>query len=214
MLSVQCFIHNSSEWKSNSYVVHDNFRNCIIIDPSDYEEIIRFINESELSLKGIFLTHGHFDHIKGLGKIMEEFNSCLFINKNDCNLLNDTFLNCSLFLNEHVVIKCNNKKIIYLSNNEEIFCLNEKMICYSTPGHTLGSMCFLFKESKLLFTGDTLFKGTIGRVDLPSSDENSMKKSIELIKNIDGDYKIYPGHGQFTTLKIEKGNNPYLIERK
>lgn len=214
MLSIQCFVHNSSEWKSNSYVVYDNFRNCIIIDPSDYEEIALFINKNELSLKGIFLTHGHFDHIKGLEKIMEEFNSCLFINKNDYSLLNDTFLNCSLFLNEHVVIKCNNKKIIYLSNNEEIFCLNEKMICYSTPGHTLGSMCFLFKESKLLFTGDTLFKGTIGRVDLPSSDENSMKKSIELIKNIDGDYKIYPGHGQFTTLKIEKGNNPYLMERK
>lgn len=209
MMNIISFISNDKkELSSNSYIAIDNHHNCVVIDPShDNDSLINYILKNELSCKGILLTHGHFDHIRGVDRIINKFHCDLFCDQNEVELLNDDYLNCSKLCNECVKIHTSAKE---LYDGEVLKLLDEDIVVIETPFHTLGSICFYFKDSKILISGDTLFKGFVGRSDLPSSAPRFFKTSIEKLLKLPDDVKIYPGHGKDSTIGFERKYNPFI----
>ena len=186
----------------------DQNKSCIVIDPSkDDDGIIRYINKNNLNLKGVLLTHGHFDHFRGLERLLKEFNANFYMGFEEVGFLTSPYLNCSFFVNNQIIF---NEKPITVSDKEILKILSEEIYCIHTPFHTIGSYCYYFKNSKLLFSGDFIFKGSVGRSDLPTGNAKLFAQSIQKIINLDENTKIYPGHGGITSIKIEKETNPYL----
>ena len=193
---------------ANTYVVYDEDNNCIIIDPSkDNDEIINRLNKDELTPKAILLTHGHFDHIRGVKRLIDKYNIPLFIGFEEADFLDNPSLNCSHFMSEDYVLEV---KPITISDGEVLKILKEDILCIHTPFHTVGSYCFYLEKDHILFSGDTVFKDSVGRWDLPTGTHKTIKASIEKISKLPDDTKIYAGHGPSTSIKSEKENNPFF----
>lgn len=193
---------------SNTYVLIDDNDDCLVIDPGrEYNGIINFIKKNNYHLKGILLTHGHYDHIRGVDLLFNEFKCPIFIGFDEVDLIMDPYQNCSLMLGNSY--SCS-KELTTVSDKEILKLLNEDILCISTPFHTRGSICYYLPNSKILLTGDFLFKGSVGRSDLPTGSPKTFSSSINKILSLPEDTKIYPGHGPSTTLKMEKMTNPFL----
>ncbi len=209
MIKVEKFLYNDfDDLNANTYVAYDDKNNAIVIDPSvDNDSISGFINRHNLTLKAILLTHGHFDHIRGVDRLVKEFKAPLYIHFDEEDYLKDSYLNCSHFEGEFIV----ESTPITVSDNEILKIFDEDDIkVIHTPFHTRGSVCYYFINNKLLFSGDTLFKMSVGRDDLPGAIPSKRRESLEKIKTLPIETKIYPGHGPNTVLKTEIEFNHFL----
>ena len=187
---------------ANTYVVIDSRNRCVIIDPSkDNDSIINYVVKNDLTPVGILLTHGHIDHFRGAYRLISRFNTPLYISFDDALFLGDSYLNCSKMMGAETTLDV---KPIELIDGEVIKLLDEDIVALATPYHTIGSMCFHLKESKVLFTGDSLFLGTIGRSDLPTGNRKQIFTSLAKIFSLDLSTECYPGHGLRTVLKNEE----------
>ena len=184
------------DYQSNCYIVY-NEETSFVIDPGDDFKLIDYILKREkLSPSAILLTHGHFDHIGAVKLLKEKYDCEVYMNTNDNHLL--SFMRVSDFNIDFDLKKSKNISI----GNIDVECIN-------TPGHSKGSMCY--KIGSLLFTGDTLFKGSIGRCDLPGGSETAMLNTLsEIISAMDNNLTVLPGHGEKTTIGTEKAMNYYL----
>ena len=207
MIKVVPFIYDDpDELCANTYLVYDENKNCIVIDPSvPTKKLGDFILKNKYKLKGIVLTHTHFDHIKGVDILANRFKCKLFVGLDDIIGLTDIDYNASKMLNINV-----EAEPYPIADKEELFLLNEKFEVIHTPFHSMGSICLYFKESKIIFTGDTLFKHGIGRSDLESSNRRLIRSSLDKLKSLPDDVKVYPGHGEFTTIGDEKSVNLFI----
>ena len=178
---------------------------CILIDPaSKPEKMIEILGDRKLL--AILLTHGHFDHIKAVDDLSKKYNCPVYLQKEDKELVTDR--NQGNMFNQPIIATVSVKTIDILEGITEIGPFKFETIY--TPGHTKGSVCYKF--DKELFTGDTLFKGSAGRTDLPGGSDKDLKSSLRIIKELKDDLNIYPGHEDTsTTLEYEKQNNPYLM---
>ncbi|MCR5462509.1 MAG: MBL fold metallo-hydrolase [bacterium] len=194
----------------NVYLIIDDSK-CFIVDPGgNYSEIEKTIKELDLEVLGILLTHAHVDHTFLIGK----FNCPIYLHEKEVEILK--YSNLSLYDSFSLDMPFNYLKLDLrkVKNNDEIF-LNDKIIkVLHTPGHTKGSVCYLYENK--LFSGDTLFKESCGRCDLPTGSEVDMAKSlVYLIDNLDDSVKVYPGHDDSSTIKHEKKfNAPYKYYKK
>lgn len=208
---IKIFNFNESiEFSANSYLVYNKSNECVLIDcGSTLNTIIRFISSNSLKLKALLLTHGHFDHIRGIPNLIKHFGYFdIYISKYDEELLKEPGLNCSKFNCENVKLDI---KVKTLNNLEELnFGDNLKFEVIETPFHTDGSVCYLDKMENALFSGDTLFKNSIGRYDLVTSNQSLVYDSLEKLKYLNENLVVYPGHGEITTLKDELKNNVFL----
>ena len=177
--------------QENCYIVSYG-SNCVIIDPGD--ESKRIIEETaQLDVKGILITHGHYDHTN------------VYATEDAKDMMLDWDENLSVMLGGEKYIV---DDVIAI---EDSITLGEMYFgIYKTPGHAKGSCLYYYAKEDALFTGDTLFKGGCGRVDFPTGDKFSLLKSLSRIKNLDLDAYVYPGHGPESTLSFEKKNNPFL----
>lgn len=195
---------------TNSYIVATNENNAVLIDaPADADYIMEQLNFYSVTLKKIFLTHGHFDHIGAVSDLVEKTGCEVYIDIFDKNKLTDneaTLVN--LFrIRGHKAYE----GAVNVFTEEDILKLDElEFDVLETPGHTSGSVCFICGDC--MFSGDTLFAKSIGRTDMLDGDYNAMKKSLKKIADLGGDLKVYPGHMYTTTLKEERRFNPYLRE--
>lgn len=185
----------------NTYVVSKNGF-CLVIDPgADLNKINEYLNSKNLKTKAILLTHGHYDHI-GVAKELSLIENCnIYASLYDKEIIEDAEKNGSLKFNKKEITLDN---AVYFSE-EVILKIGEfEVEVIFLPGHTPGSVGYIIGDA--IFTGDTLFKGTCGRVDLYGGDKVSMKKSLKYLFTLDNLFKVFPGHGEVTTLGEEKNN--------
>lgn len=184
--------------QANCYLVMEN-HHAILIDPADMYPNLEFIlKENECTLEAIVLTHAHFDHISGIDKIVDAFHCDVYLNPGEFDFLQDPDLNSSSAFYMDVTCNAKCKPILEGKNTIAGFDI-EAMYC---PGHSVGST--VLKIEDCLFTGDVLFQGSIGRMDLATGSVSSMKQSLKKLAQLDKDYKVYPGHGPSTSLSQEK----------
>ena len=166
------FDDDYEEFSSNTYVVGTKGENCVIIDfGTTKRNIYSFISDNFSSVDAVLITHGHFDHIRGINKFLSIYlNVPVYIDINDKELLTDPKLNCSCDFSEKVLIDL--KNINYFRNGDILKFKDLEFEIVETPYHTDGSVCILNYANKAVFTGDSLFKGTIGRSDLRTSNRN------------------------------------------
>ena len=203
-MEIKSFIYNNPfELCANTYLIIDDVNNCFVVDPGKkYNGIKDYLKENNLKPLGILLTHGHFDHISGIDILVSEFSIPVYIHPNDEKYLSFTNLNCSDRFSKMDFIS--NIKPHLIKEGDIIKGLSENIDIIETPFHTQGSVCFYLKDSKLLFSGDSLFKQGYGRTDLPGGNASQMKLSLKKIFSLPEDVKVYPGHGEETTIKDEK----------
>ena len=183
---------------SNCYIVH-NGNEAFVVDPSISEKkIIKALDERNLKLKGILLTHGHFDHIWRAQELRNETGAPLYVHEFDDEMLIDADKNAyrTFTGNEFTIEKAD-----ALLHEGDVLCLgNEKITVLHTPGHTKGSVCYDTGDS--LLSGDTIFAEGFGRCDLHGGDMNALKLSIQRLSEIAKNENrwLYSGHGERSTL--------------
>jgi glyoxylase-like metal-dependent hydrolase (beta-lactamase superfamily II) len=192
--------------ESNCFILYNEFtKACIIIDAGeDAQAVIDKITTLDLKPELLINTHGHFDHILADDIIREKYNIPLAIHELDAQMLSDPYKNASVMTDNEVKIK-QPEILLKESEYKASFC-NYSVI--HTPGHTEGSICILV--DKYLFSGDTLFAGSIGRTDFFGGSMAMMKKSLEKLKKLDKGIEVFSGHGTFTTIGTELAHNIYL----
>jgi glyoxylase-like metal-dependent hydrolase (beta-lactamase superfamily II) len=189
MLSTNCYVASCHDTKE-----------AVIIDPGiDYEseaqQIIEYIEQAQLKIKYIINTHGHSDHIKGDILFQEKYDAPICIHKLDAYFLEGLPL-------------ANAPQHVLLDEGMFIMFGNETLQVLHTPGHSHGCICLL--ADNLIFTGDTLFAGGIGRTDFPEGSITEMTKSLQRLENLPDVLLVYPGHGEMTMIGEEKRVNPFL----
>jgi len=192
---------------TNAYVIWDDATDdAAIIDPGgDAKALIRSLTELKAQPMLIINTHGHWDHIGANKPLLKHYGLDIAIHAEDAPSLSDSQRNIShLFACDGDGGKA--KRLLHEGDIIELGALKIEVL--HTPGHTQGGICL--KLDKLLFTGDTLFKLSIGRTDLPDGDYESICQSLKRITMLPDDILVLPGHGQISTLGYEKAYNPYL----
>ena len=193
--------------KTNCYVLINNNNDAIIIDPGYYDSMLTdWLNSHNITPKIILLTHCHFDHILGIKMFP---NIPIYVNENDLELLLDDNKNAAKLFDLSVDYSKNN--IVSFKDDFKIPCDFVDIKTIHTPGHTKGSTTYLAFE-KILFTGDAIFAGTVGRSDLWGGSEQETKETVKKICGLKENYSIYPGHGITSTLNTEKCNNPHFLQ--
>jgi len=208
MLKIKSFPNGI--YGATTYLVWDEIsKEGVLIDCTcSINEIEKIIEYEEINLKYILITHGHFDHVYCIAQAKEKFPSALIlIHKDDIQLLEQVPLQCEMVGIEGIKTPCVDGLIDSESKN---FNLGEiKITPIHTKGHSKGGLCYLIGDN--LFSGDTLFKESIGRCDLFGGSFEEIEESITTkIYSLDENINVYPGHGEATTIKHEKKYNPYF----
>ncbi len=194
---------------TNCYLVADeDTKNAILFDaPADADKILDYLKKNNLTLKKVFLTHSHFDHILALQEIIDATNAELLLHKEEEKYLKDPALNLA---GEHSAKLHIPEAYQLLSDSDEIVLDSIKIRVIHTPGHTQGSTCYVVND--ILISGDTLFAGSIGRTDFPLGSFDEIIQSIKTkLMLLDDETKVYPGHGFSTTIGKQRKENPFLI---
>ena len=198
---------NSQEFTCNSFFIVDGSNNALLIDPGDRsDKFFDFIDKNGLNIVAVLLTHTHYDHIAGLPKIIEKINPIIYVTQEDFEAINNPVLNVSKFIAPGITFKVKSDKIKILKDYEVTKFDNFEFQCIKTPFHTRGSCCFLFEKDEILFSGDTLFKRSIGRYDLPNSEPDKIISSLSKLAKLDPTLNGYPGHGDKFILGKELKN--------
>mgnify|MGYP000110483992 CR=1 FL=1 len=211
MIQISSFAFNP--FQENTYVLHDETKECIIIDPGCYTpleqaELSTFIESNELKPVRLILTHCHIDHILGCKYISERYNLVSETNKIEIPVFENAERAAALF---GIRLEKPSPPGKFIDENDEITFGKSSLKILFTPGHSPGSLCFYNKDQKFVIGGDVLFHGSIGRTDLPGGNFDTLISSIrEKLLPLGDDVTVYPGHGSETTIGFEKANNPFL----
>lgn len=191
--------------KTNCYMLASD-KAAIVIDPGFVSDITRdFLLENKSRERMILLTHAHFDHIGGAESLRNETGVQIGIGSIDAPALFDTYANLSDKFHAHIAPFEADR---LFDGGEKLNVGDINISVIFTPGHTVGGVSYLIDDC--LFSGDTLFCGSIGRTDFPGGDLKTLKKSVRRLAALGNDIKVYPGHGDFTVMSYEKENNMFL----
>ena len=199
-------IVNTSMLETNTYIVYGENKEALVIDiGSDAKKVYDLIKADGYTLKYILVTHMHFDHSNGVKELKELSNAKVYIPKDELDLMHSV-----ANLAEAVGIKYNEfEPDVLLSGGETLHLIGYDIDVVSTPGHTKAGLTYIFDSENVMFVGDTLFKGSYGRVDLPTGNFTKILESIEKLCSYEKNYLVLCGHGPSTTLDDERVNNGY-----
>jgi hydroxyacylglutathione hydrolase len=211
MLQIKLF--EFSPIQENTYVLYNEFNDCLIIDPGCYyddekDELVNFLIKMDLKPKMLLNTHCHLDHVFGNKFIAEKFGLTLQIHRNE-KLVLDFAPKSGLLYN--LPFDNYNGDFIYLEEGNKILLGNDELTVIEAPGHSPGHICFYCAAQHFIISGDVLFKRSIGRTDLPGGDHETLLKNIrEKLFTLPAETKVYSGHGPETTIGEEKSQNPFF----
>lgn len=182
-------------YQTNCYILAESDR-CLVIDPGDeVGKLLAFLEQNGLTLEAILLTHGHFDHVGAVKNLAAETDCRVFLCEEELALPR-TMTAGPLYYTD------------FYQDGDRLTLAGMTFEVLHTPGHTPGSVCLRFGEH--LFSGDTLFAGSCGRTDFPGSSPSDMIRSLKRLSQLEDTLRVYPGHGEATTIGEEKRYNPYL----
>ncbi len=193
---------------TNCYIVSDDGGHAAIIDPGgDAKRILNAVKCKDLTVDYVLLTHAHFDHIMAAEELRADTGAQLCVGAGDAPMLADAQFNLSAMVYPEWAVELTADRL--LVDGDTVCFGDEILTVLETPGHTRGGVCYLGED--VLFSGDTLFAGSIGRTDLPGGDMSVLRRSLARLTELADDLTVYPGHGEETTLSFEKSANPYLV---
>ncbi len=205
--------------QTNCYFLYrEGEQECIVVDPADQGvSIYDALRRNGFRVTGILLTHGHFDHIWGLDALRDAVNAAAeadglepvkaYAMEAEKELLRDAQKNVS----EQAGRPCTTYADVYLKDGQELTLAGIQCKVIATPGHTVGGCCYYFQEAGILVAGDTLFAESVGRTDFPTGSMSTLVRSVrDKLFVLPEDTKVYPGHGERTTIAHEKEYNPFL----
>ena len=212
MLKIQEFPCNM--FQENTYVVSDETKECMIVDCGAYtehehQEIANYIIENRLKPALLVLTHAHADHIFGVRFINDRYGLSPVLNKKDEELYNSFQEQTKAFIG--ITPEYDLPAVgMFVKDGDEVKFGSHTFRVIETPGHSRGSVFYYSEDEKVAFSGDTLFRGSIGRTDLPGGSMFQIIQSLRMMTQYPDDVKVYPGHGPTTTIGYELASNPYL----
>ncbi len=208
-MNIRCF-----PLSCNCYVVSDEKGNAVIFDPCQHgRELYSYVETQSLKLCAVIITHAHFDHIYGLSDLADEagqngISIPVYIHSDDAPAMasEEKNLSAPLFRTPYRYTGT----LIKVRDGDRIKVGTLTFDVMSCPGHTEGSACYIEHNEKLIFSGDVLFEGSIGRTDFPGGDMSKMRQSLNKLMSLDDCYRVYSGHGSSTTIGDERSFNPYI----
>ena len=212
MINVQVFTCNMLQ--ENCFIISDETKECAIIDcGAFYQEerdmIFDYVKKNQLKPKHLLATHGHLDHNFGNSYMQKEFGLNPKVHHKDKFLMESIKQQAQLLLGLDLTEE-QPKDIDYLTKDDIIEFGNQRFIIIETPGHTPGSVFFYNEKEHIAFSGDTIFKRSIGRTDLEGGSMFQMIQTLRFISQLPDKTILYPGHGESTTIGDELNSNPYI----
>jgi len=201
-------------FQENTYVLWDETKECIILDPgnsntSENKKLSHFIEEKQLTVKRLILTHAHVDHISGNRYIFDTYGLLPEVHKDDVYFIEKQLPTANMY---GIPVEQSPMPVSFINEGDVIKFGNSELNTLHTPGHSPGSISYYSLEDKFIIGGDVLFYGSIGRTDLPLGHHDTLIKSIkEKLFPLGDDMKVYSGHGMPTTIGFERMNNPFLV---
>jgi glyoxylase-like metal-dependent hydrolase (beta-lactamase superfamily II) len=198
------------ELQSNCHIViNEETKSAVLVDcGGEPNKILQRLNKLGLTLSAILLTHGHYDHFEGVAKVQELTNCKVYISQKDSPMLTSNELSLAKSLDYDSFNPVND--YITINDGDTINEVGFEFKVIATEGHTIGCVCYLCQDC--LFTGDTLFRCSMGRTDFPTGNYFDMQKSLKLLYNLKGDYNVYCGHNGNSTLQFERRHNPCMLD--
>ena len=211
MLQIQSFIF--SPIQENTYILYNELKECIIIDPGSYFEeekdaMKNFIEQKQLVPKMLLNTHSHLDHVFGNKFIAETYNLTLQLHEKEKTVLEFAPVSG---LKYNMPFDNYTGELIFIKEGDKIILGTDELEIFDTPGHSPGSIIFYCRKQHFVISGDVLFQRSIGRTDLPGGDHQTLLNSItKKLMMLPDETKVYSGHGEVTTIGEERRHNPFL----
>ena len=210
MCATNCYaVFDGGAKTPGGYVDDGQLKEAVIIDPAaDAACIEAMIARYKLRPVAVLLTHGHFDHLSAADAVRKRYGIKVYAGNEERSVMNSSSYNLSLpFTGEGMTLEADE----YFKPGEELDFAGFRIGTIPVPGHTIGSVCYYFEEQKVLFSGDTLFAGSVGRSDFPTGNAGQLIRAIKSeLMSLPDDVKVYPGHGESTTIGCERVNNPFI----
>lgn len=210
MISIQSFVFNP--FQENTYVISDDTKDCVIVDPGCYDEqekkeLSGYISENQLTVKMLLNTHCHIDHVLGNDFVKQKYGTKLYLHRTE-----EFVLNAQKILAPHYGFNLYHEARPdgFLEEGDIVEFGLQKFAVLFVPGHSPGHIAFYNEKEKVVLAGDVLFLNSVGRTDLPGGDHNTLIDSIhKKLFTLPDDVTVFPGHGPETTIGVEKRTNPF-----
>lgn len=213
MIRIETFVNRPID--ENTYVVSDETHDAVIIDcgalfPDDQQAIADYISREGLHVTAHILTHGHFDHMFGAQWVADTYGCRPKLHPADTDIYEGAVERVSAFFHRPITFSIPRVGSFFNERNTLRFGSHSIRVI-ACPGHTQGGVCLYLEDEGVLFTGDSLFQGSIGRTDLEGGDHQTLIESLtERVLTLPEDVAVYPGHGPKTSIRNEKMFNPYI----